>query len=248
MPVFQPDGSDELVKWSPDIKAYSYPLTRFKCTERMAEVCPYRVHSPLPPPEKAKWYDCPNCGHRHRTEKARLLCAGYEAWRKAFKDWCDKFTPSTSTLQGTREQVYPQELLDFQGFSNMQRDYLWPFIAERIIERDKHKCQDCGLEADHWTSEHDNHTYWSTGASSNQHTDEYGVLRKDWIPFEVHHIIPRGMGGSDHPANLKLVCKNCHSKYNEKFNGEIISKKAQERKTKKLHETISSLESFEAGP
>ncbi len=66
--------------------------------------------------------------------------------------------------------------------------------------------------------------------------------------FEVHHIIPRGLGGSHHPANLKLVCQNCHKKYNEKFNGEIISKKAQERKTQKLHETISSLESFEVGP
>ena len=63
--------------------------------------------------------------------------------------------------------------------------------------------------------------------------------------FEVHHIIPRGMGGSDHPANLKLVCQNCHKKYNEKFNGQIISKKAQERKTKAIKQQMpKSLEEF----
>lgn len=66
--------------------------------------------------------------------------------------------------------------------------------------------------------------------------------------FEVHHIIPRGLGGSHHPANLKLVCKSCHSKYNEQFNGDIISKKAQERKTRQLLKNSKALESFEAGP
>ena len=63
--------------------------------------------------------------------------------------------------------------------------------------------------------------------------------------FEVHHIIPRGLGGSDHPANLKLVCQNCHKKYNEKFNGEIISRKAKERKTAKVKSQMpKSLEEF----
>lgn len=31
--------------------------------------------------------------------------------------------------------------------------------------------------------------------------------------LEVHHIIPRKYGGSDHPANLKTLCHNCHWKY-----------------------------------
>ena len=52
-------------------------------------------------------------------------------------------------------------------------------------------------------------------------------------PFEIHHIIPRGMGGSDHPKNLKMVCKGCHKRYNEKFNGRIISRKARIRKARR---------------
>jgi hypothetical protein len=33
------------------------------------------------------------------------------------------------------------------------------------------------------------------------------------IYFEVHHIIPRYSGGSDHPKNLKTLCQECHRKY-----------------------------------
>lgn len=53
--------------------------------------------------------------------------------------------------------------------------------------------------------------------------------------MEVHHIIPRGLGGTDHPRNLKLVCYKCHAKYNEKFNGKIISEKALKRKVAKMN-------------
>lgn len=209
MPVFQPDGSGELVKWSPELKAYSYPLPRFDCTEQMAKVCPYRVHSPRSPSPKAKWYDCPNCEHRHRTERARILCAGYAIWNEAFDKWKKEFSATPFLPEGTRKQVYPQELLAFPGFTNMVRDYLWPIAASAVTNRDQSTCQDCQSTVG---------------------------------PFEVHHIIPRGLGGSDHPANLKLVCKNCHQKYNEKFNGQIISQRARERKITALQKGMKTLD------
>jgi 5-methylcytosine-specific restriction protein A len=28
---------------------------------------------------------------------------------------------------------------------------------------------------------------------------------------EVHHVIPRRMGGNDHPSNLQALCRMCHS-------------------------------------
>lgn len=28
--------------------------------------------------------------------------------------------------------------------------------------------------------------------------------------LEVDHIIPRAVGGSDHPANLRTLCRRCH--------------------------------------
>jgi len=105
---------------------------------------------------------------------------------------------------GTKDSPFSQDVLSFKQ-SKLLLQHLWPGFTGKIIHRDK-CCQDCGAEYS-------------------------GDTR---IEFEVHHIIPRGLGGSDHPANLKLVCKNCHTKYNEKFNGEIISRKARERKVKQL--------------
>lgn len=208
-PVFQPDGSGDYLKWSPEQPQICLP--RYECTKQMAEICPYRVHSARPPQKPTKWYDCPNCGHRHRTEQARLLCAGYTAWHKAFAEFKRTFAATGFNPEGTTEEIYPDELIKFPSFQNV-RAHLWPVMMNAINHRDKHRCQDCG---------------------------------NDTSPVEVHHIIPRGMGGSDHPANLKLVCQNCHRKYNEKFNGEIISRKAQERKTAKVKSQMpKSLEEF----
>jgi hypothetical protein len=124
----------------------------------------------------------------------------------------------------------------------------WSWVVGEIFERDKWKCQDCGLECStfEWP---DGKIYHNTCWEKVIGTTIEGYPDKEIIGFEVHHIIPRGLGGSDHPANLKLVCQNCHKKYNEQFNGQIISKKAQERKTKELRKSMpKSLEQFEAGP
>jgi transposase-like protein len=40
------------------------------------------------------------------------------------------------------------------------------------------------------------------------------------------------LGGSDHPRNLKFLCKPCHKKYNDKFNGYI--KKVKRAKAQDL--------------
>lgn len=37
------------------------------------------------------------------------------------------------------------------------------------------------------------------------HYDEIAAL-------DIHHIVPRSKGGSNEPANLVLVCKNCHAR------------------------------------
>lgn len=30
------------------------------------------------------------------------------------------------------------------------------------------------------------------------------------VNLEIHHIIPRGLGGGDHPENLIALCRRCH--------------------------------------
>ncbi len=202
----------------------------FQCTEKMSEICPYRVHTVIEkPPPKPKPEKCKRCGARHYPDRgvSQLFCDAKDEFDKLMQSW---------TSEGSKQSIWPAD-----SSYERYRVMLWPWIVGEIMERDKWKCQDCGSETDSIKGEkaiyHQTHRTFPKDEFTNER-----------IQFEVHHILPKGLGGSDHPANLKLVCQNCHKKYNEQFNGEIISKKAQERKVKKIRETIQSLESFEVGP
>lgn len=179
----------------------------YQCTERMSSVCPYRSHTPRPKKEKCIWYQCPYCDGRHRTEQARLICKSYKEWRSAMNECIDFVGEVPWASEGTREEIYAPDVLEFKGFENV-RAHIWPWMQAKIVARDKRTCQDCGIKDGEKDSE-----------------DRY-------VTFEVHHIIPRGLGGSDHPKNLKLVCKQCHQKYNDKFNGYI--KKVKRAKAQDL--------------
>jgi 5-methylcytosine-specific restriction endonuclease McrA len=193
----------------------------------MAAVCPYQIHTVIvKPPPKPKPEKCKRCGARHYPDRgvSQLFCDAKDEFEKLMQPW---------DSEGSKQSIWPSD-----SSYERYRVMLWPWIAGRIFERDKWICQDCGLETG---------TYQFDGQPL-RHTTTAKVGGIE-IGFEVHHIIPKGLGGSDHPANLKLVCQNCHKKYNEQFNGQIISKKAQERKTKELRKSIpKSLEQFEAGP
>lgn len=69
-------------------------------------------------------------------------------------------------------------------YLSLIRDWNWSCITGAIAKRDKYICQDCKIDS----IEH------NTG-------------------LDVHHIIPRSKGGSDHPHNLKSLCPKCHRKY-----------------------------------
>jgi hypothetical protein len=60
--------------------------------------------------------------------------------------------------------------------------YAWRGVRKRVYERDGGRCRMCGRELDSMPS---------------------------WF-FEVHHIVPRCEGGSDHPRNLTTLCYLCH--------------------------------------
>ena len=101
------------------------------------------------------------------------------------------------------------------GTLETYHNFNWKEIQKVIMARDGYTCQDCGLQHRFIGHEDGKHGFSKSG-------------------LEVHHIIPRGMGGTNHPANLKVVCQECHKKYNEEFNPKIISQKANERKAKRL--------------
>jgi 5-methylcytosine-specific restriction protein A len=189
----------------------------------MAEVCPYRVHKPEPKPPPRKRLPCLGCDKGHISETALLICQTKHTIRTQYNQ---PWSPD-----GTTDSLYPLYPREWsREYSTAWRAWIWPTLAGWITHRDGNRCQDCGIHADTIIGE----DRWGS--------DEHPIM-------EVHHIIPRANGGGDHPFNLKLVCQNCHKKYNEQFNGQIISKKAQERKTKAIKEVVpKSLEQFEAGP
>ena len=193
----------------------------FQCTERMTAVCPYRVHTPIEKPKpQPKPEKCKRCGARHYPGRgvSQAFCDAHDEFDKQMQHW---------NPDGSKQPIWPTPTLE-----KRYRSMLWPSLASDIFRRDKWKCQDCGLET---TSRLINEkVYHETYLRIPHGPKPLGQPEDETIQFEVHHIIPRGLGGSDHPANLKLVCQNCHKKYNEQFNRFI--KKANRAKAKSLEE------------
>ena len=65
--------------------------------------------------------------------------------------------------------------------------YWWPIVRDAVLKRDKKICRICG------------------------HNAEYDRALGKW-DIEVHHIMPRHAGGSDHPYNLITLCVACHDR------------------------------------
>jgi len=61
----------------------------------------------------------------------------------------------------------------------------WRRLRKMVLERDDYECQFCGV-------------------TDNEHRGEHDQ------GLHIHHIIPRGDGGEDHPENLITVCGGCH--------------------------------------
>ena len=198
----------------------------FICTKAVAEICPCRewkkvIRSPF------KWITCPYCGQgRHRKRSAYAYCKGEhdfkELLEKRLSDGLPNWQPEGTTLD------YLSEFNDLQDIFNVRRR-LWVIIQERILIRDNHTCQDCGVSLREW--EKNRETLLGESHSMEEWDAHIGIKPM----LEVHHIIPRIKGGSDHPANLKTVCKNCHAKYT----GELASELAEERRCVKLTNGIS---------
>lgn len=73
----------------------------------------------------------------------------------------------------------------------------------------------------------------------------------DWIGCEVcnntavdiHHIEPRGMGGSnekDTPENLQALCRECHSYFGDKKKFKNMLKIMHYERVKEIHESLKS--------
>ena len=96
----------------------------------------------------------------------------------------------------------------------------WPRIREMVLRRDSYKCLSCGADLS---------------------------SRPEWMR-EVHHIVPRTLGGTDDPRNLKTLCNACHRPLTEILmlkiepNDDVSRKEAElRRKFRNGRELLRSL-------
>ncbi len=77
------------------------------------------------------------------------------------------------------------------------RNWLWRRIRRYVKRRDGGRCTECGIE-----------------------------VKGRRVPYEIHHIVPRSRGGTEHPANLRTLCSVCHRKYTN----ELLEDNTQRRR------------------
>ena len=53
-------------------------------------------------------------------------------------------------------------------------------------------------------------------------------------PLTRHHIVPRSEGGSDEPANIELLCRECHNRLHRVAPRERVHNRADRRARKVL--------------
>lgn len=199
-----------------DWEGHLDPRQTINCAEPLAEVCPYRIHTPRPKPEKKpprEKMKCPHCGLMHTVGSLAIeWCKAYEYIKQNSNQ---PFDPN-----GTIEEFYPDWALSLPSVNAKLR--FWQTLASYILERDGFTCQDCGRPFEPNT-----------------------VNYQRWNEVEVHHITPRTKGGSDHPKNLKTVCAKCHRKYTDELLGELGPIRAKQNRINKAKEQMpKSLEEF----
>lgn len=96
---------------------------------------------------------------------------------------------------------------------NFQCVWSWGAVAAYVIMRDV-VCQSCGCEHPGWNRSRslirrEWHFNDSQGwvRSGRAFQAQYTMLSEWW---EVDHIVPVKDGGTDDPANLRLLCHECH--------------------------------------
>jgi len=68
--------------------------------------------------------------------------------------------------------------------------------------------------------------FWIDLAREIRIRDNYTCQKCGLHGWHVHHIVPKGMGGSDDPSNLETLCEKCHHSqpFHEKMDQEMWTK------------------------
>ena len=123
------------------------------------------------------------CGQRYKTGYDGHYAREHRAWHERHGDTLPP-NPLGSKLKETRS---------------------WTTVRDIVLQRDKHRCRACGRleKLIHKVTKYPN----IPRADGLQQPYEYHWTKSN---LEVHHIISRKMGGTDHPTNLITLCLKCH--------------------------------------
>ncbi len=193
--------------------------------------------------------NCPVCGGRHHEGSAsQIYCQQY-----------GKIKEILAEMERKNESWVPEGSMEdpFEGtLSDFWQQRLWNNIRNFILKRDNFTCQNCGLKCEKG----------ATHPKSSRIAEERGVWNKDsndyemkwqriepgqyhyhgtdsWFELEVHHIIPRSRGGTNHPKNLKTVCDQCHDVYTAELHRDNGRKRRDDLKSAKI-KNVPKLEEY----
>ena len=170
-----------------------YPVL---CDRNLSHVCPFRDIGIVEEGRGALLH-CPYCKRRHRNgSTAKRLCEDWHSVKANLKKMRTR-RPAVPLYfeEGTTLLPYRPDTPD------LVRQLIWMRLKDAILRRDHYTCQNCGEDF---------------GRRRRKVFDQdlkRGRGGYRWESLEVHHIIPRSRGGSDHPGNLKTLCPRCHRKY-----------------------------------
>lgn len=183
-----------------------------RCRSELARACPWRSWEEA---RKADLVPCPCCLKCHRQGSvSQQLCEGWSLAKVALKEVRE------SRPEGAR--YYPHGTRDLPYLDHttpLVRRLVWDRMKSAVLRRDRYRCQDCGLVF---------------GRRRRKVYDP--ALRRGrggyrWESLEVHHIIPRSDGGSDHPGNLKTLCPACHLRYTVRHSNERAASRRERMTT-----------------
>ena len=154
------------------------------CGDAMFRACPYRAGKDGKEISSRGTVYCDHCKGRHVPGSlTQKLCGEWHSFKRAYHEM--NRSPGKKWYEhGSSVEIFSDDCTP--GL----RKQLWPRIQVSILRRDKFTCQECGRSY-----------------------KQLPKKRNGRASLEVHHIIPRSMGGTEHPGNLVTLCRDCHREH-----------------------------------
>ncbi|MDD1755440.1 MAG: HNH endonuclease [Methanomassiliicoccales archaeon] len=172
------------------------PTWPVRCDPLLLSLCPFREEGG-PEEGKGALVRCPHCKKRHRGgSTAKRLCEDWHSVKAVLKEMRERRPGGRKYFEhGTTLLPYRPDTPD------LVRQLIWLRLKGAIARRDAYTCQDCG------------DFFGRVRRRNFDRSLRRGKGGYRWESLEVHHIVPRSRGGSDHPGNLKTLCPRCHGAY-----------------------------------